>query len=266
VTHPYLAEEPPVAFAHRGAHGDETDLGENSFEAFERAVELGYRYLETDVHRTADGVVVALHDDTLDRTTDGEGAVSQRAWGEIQRLTVSGGGRVPRLEELLEAFPDVRLNLDCKDPDTVPFLVPLLQEGDVLERVCVGSFHHGTVTTLRDELGEDLCTAATSREVRLLVAASAVPRTSRRALTFAINADCVQVPVRDGRTRIVTDRFVETCHDAGLPVHVWTIDDRDEMHELLDLGVDGLMTDRPITLRDVLAQRGDRPTGRGESD
>lgn len=264
MTHPYLSDDPPVAFAHRGAHGDEAGVGENSFEAFERAVELGYRYLETDVHRTADGVVVALHDDTLDRTTDGEGAVSQRAWGEIQRLTVSGGGRIPRLEELLEAFPEVRFNLDCKDPDTVPFLVPLLQQPDVLERVCVGSFHHGTVTTLRGELGDALCTAATSREVRLLVAASAAPRSSRRALTFAINADCVQVPVRDGRTRIVTERFIETCHDAGLPVHVWTIDDRDEMHELLDLGVDGLMTDRARTLREVLSRRAQRTTGQEE--
>lgn len=261
VPHPYLSDEPPVAFAHRGAHGDEAGVGENSFEAFERAVQLGYRYVETDVHRTADGVVVALHDDTLDRTTDGEGVVSQRAWGEIQRLTVSGGGRVPRLEELLDAFPDLRINLDCKDPDTVPFLVPLLQQHDVLERVCVGSFHHRTVTTLREELGDDLCTAATSREVRLVVAASAAPRRSRRALTFAINADCVQVPVRDGRTRIVTDRFIETCHDAGLPVHVWTIDDASEMHELLDLGVDGLMTDRPGTLRDVLSRRAQRPIG-----
>lgn len=263
MTHPFLSEQPPVAFAHRGAHGDEVAAGENSFEAFEAAVELGYRYVETDVHRTADGVVVALHDDTLDRTTDGEGAVAQRAWREIQRLTVTGGGRVPRLEELLEAFPDVCFNLDCKDPSTVPELVRVLRETDVLDRVCVGSFQHRTVTTLRDELGDRLCTAATAREVRLLVAASSAPRGSRRALTFAINADCVQVPVRDGRTTIVTDRFVETCHDAGLPVHVWTIDDPDHMHELLDMGVDGLMTDQATTLRDLIAARSsaaDRPS------
>lgn len=263
MTHPFLSDEPPVGFAHRGAHGDETGVGENSFEAFEQAVELGYRYVETDVHVTADGVVVALHDDTLDRTTDGEGVVAQRAWGEIRRLTVAGGGRVPRLEELLEAFPETRFSLDCKDPATVPELVALLQRTDVLERVCVGSFQHRTVTTLRAELGDQLCTAATSREVRLLVAASSAPRGSRRALTFAINADCVQVPVRDGRTRIVTNRFVETCHDAGMPVHVWTIDDADEMQELLDLGVDGLMTDRPVTLRDVLSQRGAWSAGGG---
>ena len=255
MTHPYLAVDPPVAFAHRGAHGEQSGAGENSFEAFEAAVEMGYRYLETDVHRTADGVVVAIHDETLDRTTDGEGPVAQRAWREIQRLTVTGGGRVPRLEELLEAFPEARFNLDCKDPATVPELVRVLQQADVLDRVCVGSFQHRTVATLRDELGEELCSATTSREVRLLLAASAAPRGSRRALTFAINADCVQVPVRDDRTTIVSERFVETCHDAGLPVHVWTIDDPDEMHELLDLGVDGLMTDQAATLREVLEAR-----------
>lgn len=257
MTHPYLDVEPPVPFAHRGAHGPDTGAGENSFEAFAAAVDLGYRYLETDVHRTADGVVVALHDETLDRTTDGEGLVRQRAWGEIQRLTVDGGGRVPRLDELLRAFPDARFNLDCKDPDTVPDLVALLREQDVLDRVCVGSFEHRTVSTLRSEFGDELCTAATSREVRLLVAASAVPRSSRRALTFAIGADCVQVPVQEGRTRIVTDRFVETCHDAGLQVHVWTINEPEQMHELLDLGVDGLVTDRAAALREVLEDRGD---------
>jgi glycerophosphoryl diester phosphodiesterase len=126
----------------------------------------------------------------------------------------------------------------------------------VLDRVCVGSFQHRTIAALRDELGSELCTAATAREVRLLLAASAAPRSSRRALTFAINADCVQVPVRDGRIRIVTDRFVDTCHDAGLPVHVWTIDDPDEMHELFDLGVDGVMPDRPHVLSKVLQDRG----------
>lgn len=253
--HPYLAADTPVAFAHRGAHGADTGAGENSYEAFAAAVDLGYRYLETDVHRTADGVVVALHDATLDRTTDGEGLVGQRAWGEISRLTVEGGGRVPRLDELLTDFPDARFNLDCKDPQTVPDLVRVLREQDALERVCVGSFQHRTVTSLREEFGEHLCTAATSREVRLLVAAAAAPRGSRKALTFAIGADCVQVPVQEGRTRIVTDRFVETCHDAGLPVHVWTIDDEAQMDELLDLGVDGLMTDRAPTLRAVIARR-----------
>ena len=255
MTHPYLSAAPPVAFAHRGAHGEASGAGENSFEAFAAAVEMGYRYLETDVHRTADGVVVAIHDETLDRTTDGEGKVSQRAWREIQRLTVAGGGRVPRLEELLDAFPEARLNLDCKDPATVPDLVRVLREADALDRVCVGSFQHRTIATLRAEFGDELCTAATSREVRLLVAASMAPRGSRKALTFAIGANCVQVPVRDGRTVIVTDRFVQTCHDAGLPVHVWTINDPDQMRELLDLGVDGLITDEAATLCETLAQR-----------
>jgi glycerophosphoryl diester phosphodiesterase len=255
VTHPYLADDQPLAFAHRGAHGVATGAGENSYEAFAAAVDLGYRYLETDVHCTADGVVVALHDDTLDRTTDGEGLVVQRAWGEIQRLTVEGGGRVPRLDELLADFPEARFNLDCKEPDTVPELVRVLREADALHRVCVGAFQHRTVASLRDEFGDDLCTAATSREVRLLVAAAAAPRGSRRALTFAINADCVQVPLRDGRTVIVTDRFIQTCHDAGLPVHVWTVDDAGAMEDLLDMGVDGLMTDQAMTLQEVLSSR-----------
>ena len=253
--HPYLDADPPLAFAHRGAHGPATGAGENSYEAFVAAVDLGYDYLETDVHRTADGVVVALHDDTLDRTTDGEGLVAQRAWGEISRLTVEGGGRVPRLDELLADLPDTRFNLDCKDPAAVPDLVRVLRGADALDRVCVGSFQHRTVVSLRDEFGGDLCTAATIREVRLLVAAASAPRTTRGALTFAIGADAVQVPRTNGRTTVVTDRFVETCHDAGLPVHVWTIDDEDEMTALLDLGVDGIMTDEAGRLLEVIDRR-----------
>lgn len=259
MTHPYLQGHAPLAFAHRGVHGGDTGAGENSFEAFERAVKLGFTYLETDVHRTADGVVVALHDDTLDRTTNGEGLVAQRAWGEIQRLTVHGGGSVPRLDELLDAWPEVRWNLDVKDPGTVPDLVATLTDLDVLDRVCVGSFQHHTVATIRAEFGDRVCTAATTREVRLLVAAAAAPRSSRRALTFRVGASCVQVPPSEGRTRIVTDRFVETCHGIGLPVHVWTIDDHAQMRELLDLGVDGIMTDDADALVDVFESRGAWP-------
>lgn len=259
MTHPYLAATPPIGFAHRGAHGPASNAGENSFEAFAAAVELGFTHLETDVHRTADGVVVALHDETLDRTTDGEGLVAQRAWGEVQRLTVAGGGRVPRLDELLATWPHVRWNLDCKHPATVPQLVEVLRRASALDRVCVGSFEHDTLASLRSALGPGLCSSCSPREVRVLVASSRLPRLLGGVLARVVRADCVQVPVRDGRVEIVTEAFVATCHAAGLPVHVWTIDEPDEMARLLDLGVDGLMTDRPRVLVDVLSARGAWP-------
>ena len=255
--HPYLAGRPPIAMAHRGAH--DRGAGENSFEAFERAVSLGYRYLETDVHRTADGVLVAMHDPTLERTTDGEGPVAPRAWGEIARLRVAGGGRVPRLEELLGSWPDVRWNIDCKAVDAVAPLLATLTRADALDRACVGSFEGEAVEWLRRHAGAAVCTAATRREVRRLVVAARLPRPTRLLARARLPCDAAQVPVVEGRTTVVTEAFVETCHDAGIAVHVWTVDEPDEMRRLLALGVDGLITDAPTALRDVLAERGAWP-------
>ena len=233
-------------------------------EAFERAVGLGYRYLETDVHLTADGVVVAIHDDTLDRTTDGEGPVAQRAWGEITRLTVAGGGRVPRLDELLTAWPDVRWNIDCKAPAAAGPLLRTLRRHDALDRVCVGSFDGPTVAGLRAEAGGRLCTAATRAEVRRLVVAGSTPRRVRPLLAARLRCDAAQVPVAEGRTTVVTEGFVDACHAVGVAVHVWTVDEEAEMRRLLDLGVDGLITDRAALLRDVLAERGAWPPSDAE--
>lgn len=257
--HPYLTGSTPIAMAHRGAHGD--GAGENSLEAFARAVQLGYGYLETDVHRTADGELIAMHDPTLERTTDGQGEIAQRAWGEIARLRVAGGGRVPRLLELLDRWPDVRWNIDCKAPDAADDLLRVVHRAGALHRVCIGSFDHGVVTRLRGRAGDQLCTAATRNEVRRLVAAARAPRALRRALTVGIAADAVQVPAEHDGTRIVTERFVEVCRELGLQVHVWTVDTEAQMHGLLDLGVDGLISDASQLLLDVLTRRAEGPAG-----
>ncbi len=250
--HPFLDHgQAPLAFVHRG--GAE-EAAENSVDAFRRAVSLGYRYVETDVHATADGVVLAFHDHRLDRVTDGRGLVEQLTWAEVSRALIAGRAPIPRLDELLEEFPQVRFNIDAKHDAVVDPLAALLVRSKALDRVCVASFSDRRLARLGALLGPRACLSMGPRGVlRLRLAAT----TGRRVPLP--RADCVQVPVRVGPVTVVDRRFVDAAHRRGLPVHVWTVDDAAEMSRLLRLGVDGLMTDRPVVLRDVLLGWGGWP-------
>jgi glycerophosphoryl diester phosphodiesterase len=219
--------------------------------AFERAIGLGYTYLETDVHVTTDGVAVAFHDDDLLRTCGRPGRISELPWSEVAAALVDGRAPIPRLDELLAAWPHARFNLDCKSDAAAEPLAVVLDRAAVLERVCVASFSDRRLRRLRHRLGPEVCTAAGSKEIAAL-------RVIRRGFGSALVA---QVPVRHALPRgrhviIVDERFVARLHRRGMHVHVWTIDDPDEMRRLLDLGVDGIMTDRPAVLREVLSERG----------
>jgi len=245
--HPYLDHPGPLAFAHRG--GAE-EYPENSLAAFAHAVALGYRYLETDVHLTADGVVLAFHDDSLDRVTDRSGPIAACTAAEVAEARIGGMEPIPTLDELLETFPDTRINIDPKDDRVVEPLVRTIERHRALERVCLGSFSGRRLTRCRRLLGPDLCTSAGPMgTVRCRLA-------SLGLATAPTDVDCLQVPVRQSGIPIVDRRFVDHAHRRGLQVHVWTIDDPDQMHRLLDLGVDGIMTDRPSVLRAVLVDRG----------
>jgi glycerophosphoryl diester phosphodiesterase len=259
--HPFLDHDGPIAFAHRG--GAE-EAPENTMPAFEAAVALGYRYLETDVHVTRDGVVVAFHDARLDRVTDRTGAIAELPIAEVlaadagHRFSPDGGrsfpfrGRgvgVPRLDELLDRWPQVRINIDPKDDRCVEPLAAVVDRLDAWGRVCFGSFSDARLRRIRMLGRGRACTSMGPRAIaiaRALAAAGWVPRQG---------ADCIQAPPRRGRISIVTRRFVRAAHRTGLPVHVWTVDDPAAMDELLELGVDGIMTDRPRVLLDVLAGR-----------
>ena len=244
---PFLDHPGPLAFAHRGGAGS---WPENTMPAFEGAVAMGYRYLETDVHVTADGVLVAFHDDSLDRVTDREGKICDLPWSEVQRARVDGREPIPRFEDLLGAWPDVRINVDPKADRAVEPLAEALVRGHAIERVCIGAFSDRRLARLRARLGPRLCTSMGPVGVARLRAASAGLPVGH------LTVPCAQVPVRAGRVTIVDERLVATAHDLGVQVHVWTIDDRAEMERLLDLGVDGIMTDDPATLRSVLEDRG----------
>ena len=247
-SHPYLVGPVPLAFAHRGGTEEHP---ENSMAAFHHASMLGFRYLETDVHLTIDGVVLAFHDYTLDRVTDAEGRISDLPAAEVARARIAGTEPIPTLDELLEALPAARVNIDPKDDRVVVPLAEVLRRHDALDRVCIGSFSDRRLRRLRELLGDRLCTSAgpvATAGFRLASLGLPVPPGVH---------DCLQVPVRQSGIPLVDRRFVDLAHRRGLQVHVWTVDEADEMRRLLDLGVDGIMTDRPSVLRDVLRARGD---------
>jgi glycerophosphoryl diester phosphodiesterase len=243
-----------IAFAHRGgAYHPEIEGLENTLAAFRHAVGLGYRHLETDVHVTADGVLLAFHDAVLDRVTDARGAIGEITLAEVRRARVGGREQVPTLEELFEAFPDVQFNIDLKADRAPEALAEFLAERDAGHRVLVGSFSHARLRRFRALTGGRVRTSASPPEVaavRLLPTGASVRRLLRPRFC------ALQVPHRAGRLTVVTPGFVRRAHAAGLEVHVWTVDDPAEMTELLDRGVDGLFTDRTDVLKAVLEARG----------
>lgn len=246
---PFLDHPGPLAFAHRGAHGG--DIPENTMRSFQHAVDLGYRYLETDAHLTADGVLVSFHDDRLDRVTDRSGAIAELPWREVGAAVVGESDRVPRLSDLLEAFPNACFNIDPKHDEALEPLLELIRAHNALERVCLTAFSDERIARARKLLGTGLCTGLGPREIARLLGAA------RGMGWMRTPGHAAQVPIRHRNVTIVTRRFVKAAHRRGLQVHVWTIDEPSEMHRLLDLGVDGLMTDRAEVLRDVLADRGE---------
>ena len=226
--------------------------------AFEAAVRLGYRYVETDVHATADGVLVAFHDEHLDRVTDQTGVIAGLPWSQVARARVGGTEPVPTLVELLDAWPGLRVNVDIKADSAIAPLVAAVERTRAHDRVCVTSFSDSRRRQAVARLSAPVATSGGTRTVGAFLAAQRLPgRLGRAAVRRALaGVHALQVPERHGRVPVVTAATVAAAHEAGVPVHVWTIDEPGDMHRLLDLGVDGLVTDRSDLLRDVLVERG----------
>ncbi|WP_416974680.1 glycerophosphodiester phosphodiesterase [Streptomyces sp. 4F14] len=248
IRHPYLDHPGPIPFAHRGGAADGL---ENTVAQFRRAVELGYRYIETDVHATRDGKLAAFHDSTLDRVTDGAGRIADLPWTDVARARVGGREPVPLFEELLETFPEVRWNVDIKAEPALHPLLNLIARANAWDRVCVGSFSEARVVRAQRLAGPRLATSYGTRGVlNLRLRSWGVPATVRRSAIAA------QVPEAQSGIPVADRRFVRLAHARGLQVHVWTVNEPARMHRLLDLGVDGIMTDHIDTLREVMRERG----------
>ncbi|MDF1595802.1 MAG: glycerophosphodiester phosphodiesterase [Acidimicrobiia bacterium] len=253
---PFFSHEYPIAMAHRGSR---LLWPENTMTAFQGAVDLGFRYLETDLHTTADGILVCFHDDTLERTTDATGLITDRTFAEVQRLDAGfrheplkgfpfrgRGVTVPALEDVLTAFPHALFTLDLKQSGIEHIVVEMINRLRLHDRVIVGSFKDLRIARFRKMAGRSVATSAGPWETRALWAGARLGRSLR------IPADALQVPVSYGRTTVVDARFVHAAHEAGKQVHVWTVNEPDEMRYLLDLGVDALISDRVDIVHQVM--------------
>jgi glycerophosphoryl diester phosphodiesterase len=254
VTRGYLDHAGVLAFAHRGgAFHPELEGLENTMAAFRHAVDLGYVYLETDVHVTSDGVLLAFHDDVLDRVTDRTGSIAETSYADVQAALIGGRERVPTLTELFEAFPGARFNIDIKSAGAVPALADFISAHDAWDRVLVGSFSGRRLGAFRRLTEGRVATSAHPLEVAAYLLA---PTAGLARLLTPGRPDALQIPHRRGPLTVASRGLVRRAHANGVHVHVWTIDDPAEMSELLDRGVDGLMTDRTDILSDVLRSRG----------
>lgn len=256
---PSYLESPPLALAHRGGCALPANVGlENTLTAFRNAVDLGCRYLETDVHATRDGHLVAFHDDRLDRVTDVQGAIADLTLEEVRRARVGADGCIPTLDEVLAAFPSTGINIDIKAPAVTVTLWETIQAQDAFDRVCVGSFSNRRLWHFR----------RLSRG-RVVTAAGRLGTVGLRLLPWRVArwvhtpGQVFQVPLAVDlgplQLTVVTPEFIRRAHRLGKQVHVWTIDDPAEMERLLAMGVNGLVTDRPDLLGDVLHTRGAWP-------
>ena len=257
---PFFSHPTPFGVAHRGSR---LLWPENTLEAFQAAVDLGYRYLETDLRRTSDGVLVTFHDDTLERTTNGHGPVSARTWEELGELDAghhfaphqdyprrNRGVRIPSLEEVFDAFPAIRLVLDLKANGFEPELADFLRRRRLEDQVIVGAFSDARLARFRKASEGRVATSSGPAETLALWTAARFGRKLR------LPADALQIPEEFAFIDLPDRKLVEAAEAGGRQVHVWTVNDPDHMARLLDTGVHALITDRPDTLKQLMEARG----------
>lgn len=256
--HAFLDHDGPVPIVHRGAPlGDDDASVENTMAAFDRAYAQGFRYFETDVHATSDGVAVACHDPSLKRVAGHRTRIADVEWSDLNKLSV-GGAPLPTLIELLEAFPDVRFNIDPKSDAVVRPLVAIVRSSGRLDRVCLASFSDRRLRWIRAALGNRACTAAGPRELRRAV----VQGVRSRPLDLP-GVNVLQIP-RPLAAQLTAGRaghldLLAAAQRVDLPVHVWTVNDEVEIDRLLKRGVDGVMSDHLGALQRAFARHGWQP-------
>ncbi len=246
----YLDHFSPIAIAHRGGGEDHP---ENSLPAIAQAVDLGYRYVEIDIRATRDGVPVLFHDEMLDRMAGIAGRIEDLSWSEVQALSLQGEAAIPRLEEVLATWPSLRIALDIKSDRAIEPVAALVRARQAQDRVSVGAVSQRRAWQLRRVFGNEVCHALGSVDVlRLRLASIGLP-------VGAASEAAAQVPSHHRGIPIVDRAFLRAAHARDIRVHVWTVNLPAEIEGLLDLGIDGVMTNRLTLLKEILLRRGQWP-------
>ena len=244
--HPFFEGYNFLGFVHRGGAEEAT---ENTLEAFQFSAEMGFVFMETDVQATKDGKVVVFHDSDLKRMAGVNETISQLQYEDVKKIDLKKGGRIPLLRELLSSFPNLRFNIDIKTENAVERTIEIIKSQKAFERVCLASFLSRRLTRIRKLAGPDCCTSMGQSEIiNLLLRSYGIP--FKQSV-----GHCAQVPVSQWGIPIVTKRFIKRTHEENKLVHVWTVDDETEMKNLIDMGIDGIMTDCPSVLLKVLSER-----------
>jgi glycerophosphoryl diester phosphodiesterase len=252
----YFSVEHPIRFAHRGSR---VLWPENTMHAFAGAVEgLGYHYLETDVRLTADGIPVVFHDSTLERTTNGTGKVVEHTLAELRNLDAAyhfdpdhdfglrgTGIGISTLEELYRTWPDVRLNIDLKDAGEEWAVAEVIRSADAEHRTLIGGFNDRRIARFRRITQGTVVVSAGPTAAAAMYAASRVGRTVRRKV------QAYQLPFNYRGVKIDA-KLIDAVHRAGAHIHLWTVNESDDMRRFIEMGVDGIITDRPDFLNEVL--------------
>jgi glycerophosphoryl diester phosphodiesterase len=261
--YPFFGDDDFLVIAHQG--GDGLRPG-NTMPAFAHAVELGVDVLEMDMHATEDGVLVLMHDETVDRTTDGTGLIRKMSFDELRELDAGydwssddgstypyrgQGIVVPALSEVLEAFPQMRFNIEIKqrEPSIAEPFCQTLRDYDMVDRVLVASFHPESITQFRAACPE-VATSAVEPEIRRLYTLNLLFLSA----FYPSPATAFQVPEYSGETHVVTSRFVRGAQGRNVQVHVWTVNETEDMERMLEVGVDGIITDRPDRLLSLVEE------------
>jgi len=258
--HPFFEGDSVMVMAHQGGKGL---WPENTLYAFERAVEIGVDVLEMDIHSTADGVLVVMHDDTVDDTTEASGKIHDFSLDDLQELDAGyhwtedeisypfrgQGISVPALREIFEAFPGILMNVEIKqrEPSIAAALCEIIQEYDREELTLVASFDDATIKAFR-EACPNVATSVSESEGRLFYILS------RLFLTEAYSppAESLQVPEYSGGLHVLTERSMNSAASRNMDVHVWTVNEEEDMRRMIDLGVNGIITDYPDKLLQIL--------------
>ncbi len=260
----FFESDRPMVIAHQGGEGLRPS---NTLIAFENAVALGVDVLEMDVHSTNDGVLVLIHDDTVDRTTDGTGRVNDFALAELQQLDAGEywtaddgattpyrgqGVRIPTLDEVLTAFPQMKFNIEIKqvEPSIASSLCEALRAHDLTDRALIASFHPTAMNEFRAACPE-VATSMVEDEIRPFF----ILNTIFLGALYNPPGAAFQVPEYSGSLHVLTPRFVRGAQANNVAVHPWTIDDPADMARFLDMGVDGIITDRPDLMIELLRSR-----------